>query len=119
MNTKIQDLMKQINSLQEEVEREYRHAREEFVTRKVLLAENFLAQQRRHKIGILRFILQSRILVILKETTTIIPNSLITEMVRHTGRALPDFVSNMVKRRILPNKAAHFSVYEEKSSLNF
>ncbi|MBK9322873.1 MAG: hypothetical protein IPM97_08015 [Bdellovibrionaceae bacterium] len=65
MNTKIKDLIAQINSLQEEIEKEYKHVREEFESRKVLLAENFLVQQNRHKIGILRFLSQSRILVIL------------------------------------------------------
>lgn len=42
-----------------------RQAREEFERKKAQLAEEFLRQQRRYKIGLIRFLLRARLLVAL------------------------------------------------------
>lgn len=65
MKTTIEELLSRIASLQDELEEEYRKARDEMATRRAELAEDFLRQQRRYKIGLIRFILRSRILVVL------------------------------------------------------
>ena len=65
MNKNIDDLLVRINGLQDELEEEYRKAREEWALRKAELAEELLHQQRRYKTGLFRFLLRSRLLVAL------------------------------------------------------
>lgn len=65
MKQRIEDLLARIAGLQSELEEEYRRARDEFEQRKIRLAEDFLRQQRRYKIGLFRFLARSRFLVVL------------------------------------------------------
>lgn len=65
MKKPIDDLLARIEALQNELEDEYRKAREEWSLRKGELAEEFARQQRRYKIGLFRFLIRSRLLVIL------------------------------------------------------
>lgn len=65
MKTPIEDLLARIRVLQDELEEEYRRAREELAVRRAALADEFLRQQRRYKVGLLRFMIRSRLLVIL------------------------------------------------------
>ena len=58
--------MKQdIDELQSELEEEYRRTREEWAQKKADLADEFLRQQRRYKTGLFRFLIRSRLLVVL------------------------------------------------------
>lgn len=65
MNKNIDELLLRIDGLQDELEEEYRKAREEWARKKAELAEDFLHQQRRYKTGLFRFLLRSRLLVAL------------------------------------------------------
>jgi hypothetical protein len=65
MKQRIDELLARIQSLQDELEDEYRRTREEWATRKAELAEEFARQQRRYKTGLVRFLIRSRLLVIL------------------------------------------------------
>lgn len=65
MNKNIDELLLRIDGLQDELEDEYRKAREEWARKKTELAEDFLHQQRRYKTGLFRFLLRSRLLVAL------------------------------------------------------
>lgn len=65
MRQKIEEILSKISTLQSELEEEYKKARQEMEAKKIRLAENFLSQQRRYKVGLFRFILRSRFLVIL------------------------------------------------------
>ena len=65
MRQQITELLQRIQSLQEEVEEEYRQRREDFLRRRAELAEEFLRSQRRYKIGLLRFLIRTRLLVAL------------------------------------------------------
>lgn len=65
MNKNIDELLLRIDGLQDELEEEYRKAREEWARKKTELAEDFLHQQRRYKTGLFRFLLRSRLLVAL------------------------------------------------------
>ena len=65
MNKHIDDLLARIDALQSELEEEYRKTREEWAQKKSELAEEFLRQQRRYKIGLFRFLIRSRLLVVL------------------------------------------------------
>ena len=65
MNKHIDDLLARIDVLQSELEEEYRKTREEWAQKKSELAEEFLRQQRRYKIGLFRFLIRSRLLVVL------------------------------------------------------
>ncbi len=65
MKQRIDELLARIQSLQDELEEEYRRAREEWATRKAELAEEFARQQRRYKTGLFRFLVRSRLLVVL------------------------------------------------------
>lgn len=65
MKETIDELLLRIRGLQEELEEEYRRHREEFERKRIELAEELLRQQRRSKIGLFRFLLRSRLLVIL------------------------------------------------------
>lgn len=65
MKSQIDELFARIQTLQEQLEDEYRKAREEWAARKAALADEFLRQQRRYKIGLFRFIAQARPAVLL------------------------------------------------------
>lgn len=65
MTLPVEDLVARIKSLQDQLEEEYRHSREEFAARRRHLADEFMRHQRRQKIGIFRFLLRSRLIVIL------------------------------------------------------
>jgi hypothetical protein len=65
MRHQLNELLERIQGLQEEVEEEYRQRREEFDRRRADLAEEFLRTQRRYKVGLLRFLVRSRLLVAL------------------------------------------------------
>ncbi len=58
----LNDLLARIQTLQEDVEEEYRKAREELQGKQARLAEEFLRQQKRYKIGLFRFLLRSNLL---------------------------------------------------------
>lgn len=61
----IDDLLARLQTLQDEIEEEYRRKREELQQRRQALAGEFLRQQRRYKVGLWRFLRRSSILVIL------------------------------------------------------
>lgn len=65
MTTRIDELLVRIHELEDQVEDEYRKAREAWAQKRQGLAEEFLRQQRRYKIGLFRFLLRSRLLVAL------------------------------------------------------
>ncbi|MDA8257327.1 MAG: hypothetical protein M0Z99_17145 [Betaproteobacteria bacterium] len=65
MKQHLNELLQNIRALQEDVEQEYRQAREDFERRRVALADDFLRTQRRYKIGLFRFLLRTRLLVAL------------------------------------------------------
>lgn len=65
MKNNLGDLLQRIEALQEDVEEEYRKAREDLQERQVRLAEEFLRQQKRYKTGLFRFLLRTRVLVVL------------------------------------------------------
>jgi len=65
MPTTIDELLARIRTLQDELEEEYRKARDELGQKRVQLAEEFLQQQRRYKVGLFRFLAQARPLVAL------------------------------------------------------
>ncbi|WP_374342838.1 hypothetical protein [Azonexus sp.] len=65
MKQHIDELLARIDALQNELEEEYRKARDEWAAKKAELAGEFLRQQRRYKTGLFRFLLRSRLLVLL------------------------------------------------------
>lgn len=65
MRQHLDELLARIRALQEELEEEYRNAREELERRRIELAGEFLRQQKRYKVGLFRFLRRSRPLVIL------------------------------------------------------
>jgi hypothetical protein len=65
MKEHLDELLARIGALQDEVEDIYRQAREELDAKRARLAAEFLRQQRRHKVGLLRFLARSRPLVVL------------------------------------------------------
>lgn len=65
MRQEMDELLERIQALQEELEAEYNARREEWLQKRIELADEFLRQQRRYKIGLLRYIARSRILVAL------------------------------------------------------
>ncbi len=65
MKTHIDELLARINLLQDELEEEYRRAREDWAGKRAELAEEFARQQRRYKTGLFRFLVRSRFLVLL------------------------------------------------------
>lgn len=65
MSNNIEQLLARIRSLQDELEDEYRRTRDEWTQKKIELAEEFQRQQRRYKTGLLTFLTQSRLLVLL------------------------------------------------------
>lgn len=65
MTQHLEELLARLRALQEELEEEYRQARENLERKRAELADEFLRQQRRYKVGLLRFIAGARPLVIL------------------------------------------------------
>jgi len=65
MKQQVEELLARMRALQEEIEEEYRLKREEWAQRRIELAGEFLRQQRRYKIGLLRFLRRARPLVLL------------------------------------------------------
>ena len=65
MPNTIDELLARIRCLQDELEDEYRKARDDFDLKRTQLAEEFLRQQRRYKIGLLGFLARTRPLVAL------------------------------------------------------
>jgi hypothetical protein len=65
MKQHIDELLAGIATLQEELEEEYRQKREEFERKRIELAGELLRQQRLYKIGLLRFLARTRLLVAL------------------------------------------------------
>jgi len=65
MKQQLDELLARIRALQEEVEEEYRQRREEFDRKRLELAEELARQQRRYKIGLFRFLIRTRLLVVL------------------------------------------------------
>ncbi|MCF8198339.1 MAG: DUF4407 domain-containing protein [Sulfuritalea sp.] len=65
MATTIDELLTRIKTLQDELEDEYRKAREEFGLKRTQLAEEFLRQQKRYKLGLFGFLRRTRPLVAL------------------------------------------------------
>ena len=65
MKKHIDELLLRIQTLQEELEEEYRKRREELDQKRAQLAEEFLRTQRRYKMGLFRFLVRSRFLVVL------------------------------------------------------
>lgn len=56
----LDELFQRLAALQEEIEEEYRVKRDDIARKRAELAGEFLAQQRRYKIGALRFLLRTR-----------------------------------------------------------
>ncbi len=65
MNKHVDELIARIQSLQDELDEEYRQAREKFELKRIQLAEDFQRQQRRYKTGLFRFLRRTRLLVAL------------------------------------------------------
>lgn len=65
MKQQLDELLARIRALQEEVEEEYRKRREEFDRKRAELSEELARYQRRYKIGLFRFLIRSRLLVLL------------------------------------------------------
>lgn len=65
MKNRLDELLARMRVLQDELEEEYRRAREELESKRVALADEFLRQQRRYRIGVLRFLARARPLVVL------------------------------------------------------
>lgn len=65
MKERLDELLARMRALQEEIEEEYRQRFEAFEQKRRALADELVRQQRRYKIGVLRFLLKSRLLVVL------------------------------------------------------
>jgi len=65
MPNTIEELLARIRVLQDQVEDEYRRARDEFGRKREQLAEEFLHQQRRYRVGLFAFLRGARPLVAL------------------------------------------------------
>lgn len=65
MNPQLEELLKRIQSLESQVDQEYQNLRDEFARRKAALADRFLEQQKRHKVGLWRYLRSSRVPVVL------------------------------------------------------
>jgi hypothetical protein len=65
MKQHLDELLLRLQTLQDEIEEEYRQRREEFEQKRAELAGEFLRQQRRYKTGLFRFLRRSRLLVAL------------------------------------------------------
>ncbi len=65
MRPNLDELLARLQVLQEEIEEEYCRRRDEFEHKRQELADEFLRQQRRSKIGLIRFLRESRLPVLL------------------------------------------------------
>lgn len=65
MRERLDELLARIRALQDEIEEEYRRRFEEFDRRRRELAGEFLSQQRRYKVGLLRYVAGVRPAVLL------------------------------------------------------
>jgi hypothetical protein len=65
MVQRLDELLARISALQDEIEVEYRKAREELELKRIRLAEDLIRQRRHHKIGLFRFLLRTRFLAAL------------------------------------------------------
>ncbi len=65
MKQHIDELLARIDTLQNELEDEYRQAREDWARKKAELADEFARQQRRYKTGLFRFLIRSNVLIVL------------------------------------------------------
>ena len=65
INRHVEELLGRIRELQDELEEEYRRARDDWARRKAELAGELIRQQRRYKTGLFRFLIRSRLLVLL------------------------------------------------------
>jgi len=65
VNKNIDEILARIRELEEALEDEYRQTRDQWGRKKLDLADEFLSQQRRYKTGLFRFLLRSRLLVML------------------------------------------------------
>ncbi len=65
MTTKIEEIQTRISEYQEQLEQEYERLRAEFVQQRQELAHRFLEIQQRHRIGVWRYLRNSRITVVL------------------------------------------------------
>lgn len=65
MKQHLDELLARLRSLQEEIEAEYLQAREDLDRKRAALADEFLRQQRRYKIGLFRYLRRTRFLVVL------------------------------------------------------
>ncbi|MBL8485999.1 MAG: hypothetical protein JNK22_02725 [Rhodocyclaceae bacterium] len=65
MKERIDELLRRIHDLQEEIEDEYRRGFQEFEVRRAALAEEFQRHQRRYRTGLFRFLRRSRLPVVL------------------------------------------------------
>ena len=65
INRHAEELLTRIRELQDELEEEYRKAREDWATKRAELAGEWARQQRRYKTGLFRFLIRSRLLVLL------------------------------------------------------
>lgn len=65
MREHIDELLARMRVLQDELEAEYLKRREDFEQKRQELADEFLRQQRRYKIGLFRFLRRSRLPVVL------------------------------------------------------
>ena len=65
MTPNIEELLARIRALQDEVEQQYAQLRAEYARRREALAERFLELQRRQKIGLWRYLRESRLSVVL------------------------------------------------------
>lgn len=64
MATTIEELQSRIRALQEQLELEYDHLRDEFTQQRQALAHRFLEVQRRQKVGLWQYITHSRLTVV-------------------------------------------------------
>lgn len=65
MKDRIDELLARIRALQAELDSEYRQAREEWARKRAELADELARQQRRYRTGLLRYLLQARLSVVL------------------------------------------------------
>lgn len=84
MKQHIDELLARIQALQDEVEEEYRRKREEFERKRSELAEEFLRQQHRYRVGLFRFLRRTR--AASRQRTSVIRISSITAMPQRFAR---------------------------------
>jgi len=65
MAPNIEELLARIRALQDEIEQQYAELRAEYTRRREALAERFVELQRRHKVGLWRYLREARLAVAL------------------------------------------------------